>query len=119
MKFIADEGVDATLVELLREASHDVFYFAESEQSTGDAEILKVANEQERILITRDKDFGELAYRMEMVHAGIVLVRLEELKSKTRSQIVFDFIAKNEAALENSFVVISAGIARVRKLNEP
>ncbi|MFN0216817.1 MAG: DUF5615 family PIN-like protein [Saprospiraceae bacterium] len=68
MKFIVDEGVDGTLVNLLREAEHDVFYFAESLQSTDDAIILEIANTENRILITRDKDFGELVWRMKMVH---------------------------------------------------
>jgi predicted nuclease of predicted toxin-antitoxin system len=60
MKFVADEGVDASLVRLLREAGHDVYYFAETHQSTDDSIILEIANRERRILLTRDKDFGEL-----------------------------------------------------------
>ena len=116
MKFIADEGVDSTLVLLLRSAGHDVVYFAEAGASSLDAVILEEANSQGRILITRDKDFGELVYRMKMIHSGIILSRLEELKSSTRSQIVFDFITNNEADLPGSFVVIQSGTARIRKL---
>ena len=117
MKFVADEGVDGTLVNLLREAGHDVLYFAEQPQNTGDPTILNLANADDRILITRDKDFGELVYRTKMVHAGIILIRLEELKSKTRSQIVVDFIKKNFGLLSGSFIVIQAGAARIRNLN--
>ncbi|MBK7870776.1 MAG: DUF5615 family PIN-like protein [Saprospiraceae bacterium] len=63
MNFIADEGLDKTLVMLLRASGHDVFYFAEEAQSTDDETILDFANKENRILLTRDKDFGELIYR--------------------------------------------------------
>ncbi len=116
MKFIADEGVDSTLVKLMRSSDYDVLYFAEFEPSTDDSVILDLANEQGRILITRDKDFGELVYRMKMIHSGIILSRLEELKSITRSQIIFDFINKNKPELKGSFIVIQSGAARIRKL---
>ena len=116
MKFVADEGVDATLVSLLRSDNHDVTYFAEAETSTSDAIILELANSQGRILITRDKDFGELVYRMKMIHSGIILARLEDLKSSTRSQIVFDFITNHETELTGSFIVVQSGTARIRKI---
>lgn len=117
MKFIADEGVDAGLVNLLREANHDVLYFAEFEPSTDDEVILTLANDQHRILITRDKDFGELVYRMKKVHSGILLARLEGLKSSTRSKIVFDFIIAHQEELLGSFIVVQHGTALIRRLD--
>jgi len=118
MNFIADEGVDGTLVKLLREAGHDVFYFAETERATDDEVVLEIANTENRILITRDKDFGELVWRMEMVHAGIILIRAEELISVSRSNLVAEFIAANPDLLSNHFVVIQPGTARIRKMYE-
>ncbi len=118
MKFIADEGVDGTLVNLLREADHDVFYFAEYLQSTDDAIILEIANAENRILITRDKDFGELVWRMKMVHAGIILVRAEELNSVSRSNLVAAFIATNSDLLSGHFIVFQPGAARIRKMQD-
>lgn len=116
MNFVADEGVDGTLVKLLREAGHDVFYFAETERSTEDAVILEMANTENRILISRDKDFGELVWRMKMVHPGIILIRAEELNSVARSNLVAEFIAENQELLSDHFIVIQQGITRVRKM---
>jgi predicted nuclease of predicted toxin-antitoxin system len=59
MRFIADEGVDRSLVILLRQNDWDVFYVAESASSLEDEFVLELANSEKRILITRDKDFGE------------------------------------------------------------
>lgn len=116
MKFVADEGVDGTLVAMLRKARHDIIYFAETGQSTDDEVILKIANSENRILITRDLDFGELVWRMKMVHTGIILVRAEELSSITRSKLVADFIEANQDFLSNHFIVIQPGTARIRKM---
>lgn len=116
MKFVADEGVDRSLVSLLREASHDVLYFAETDRSTDDEVILAIANDESRILITRDKDFGELIYRLKKVHSGIILIRAEEMSSITRSQLVVDFIRININMLAGYFVVIQPGMARLRNL---
>lgn len=116
MKFVADEGVDGTLVGLLRTAGHDVIYFAETDRSTDDAVILELANSENRILITRDLDFGELVWRMKMVHTGIILVRAEELNSVSRSKLVAEFIAANQNLLSDHFIVIQPGAARIRKM---
>ncbi|WP_373548673.1 DUF5615 family PIN-like protein [Haliscomenobacter sp.] len=116
MIFLADEGVDKSLVELLRAASYDVFYVAESASSISDEEVLALANSDGRILITRDKDFGELVYRLKRIHSGIILVRMEELPSISRSTYVDHFIRENLDKLAGHFVVLQPGLTRIRKL---
>ncbi|MBK7939966.1 MAG: DUF5615 family PIN-like protein [Lewinellaceae bacterium] len=116
MKFVADEGVDRSLVALIREAGHDILYFAETDRGTDDEVILAIANDESRILITRDKDFGELVYRLKKVHSGIILIRADEMPSITRSQLVADFIQININMLAGYFVVIQPGVARIRNL---
>ena len=76
MRFIADEGVDAQIVAALRKEGHDVLYVIEFDAGASDPDILCNANEEDRILITRDKDFGELVFRLKKVHSGIILNRL-------------------------------------------
>ncbi|MFN4256078.1 MAG: DUF5615 family PIN-like protein [Saprospiraceae bacterium] len=116
MNFIADEGVDGSLVAKLRAAGHDVLYFAETDQSTDDEVILELSNRENRILITRDKDFGELIYRMKRIHAGIILVRLEELTSALRAQIAASFIFENLEVLSGHFIVLQPSGARIRQI---
>ena len=116
MNFVADEGIDAPIVKKLREGGHNVFYIAEEERGISDEEILRIANEEKRILITRDKDFGELVYRLKQLHSGVILVRLEGLKPKKKAEIVNTVIDKYESELENSFTVIQPGIVRIRSI---
>ena len=62
MRFLADECCDFAVVRALREAGHDVLAIAEKQASSVDVELLALALNQERILITEDKDFGWLVF---------------------------------------------------------
>jgi predicted nuclease of predicted toxin-antitoxin system len=58
MKFLADEGVDRSVVAGLRQLNFDVYFVVEEVRSLDDSTLLEMAVEENRILITRDKDFG-------------------------------------------------------------
>ena len=87
IRFVADEGVDAPIVRLLRQNDFDVFYIAEESPSIDDTIVLQKANTENRILITKDKDFGELVYRLRQVHTGVILTRLEGLKPQHKAPV--------------------------------
>jgi predicted nuclease of predicted toxin-antitoxin system len=74
MNLVADEGVDRQIVEQLRLAGHDVVYVAELAPSISDDEVLQQANDRQAILVTIDKDFGELVFRLNRVVAGVILI---------------------------------------------
>jgi predicted nuclease of predicted toxin-antitoxin system len=84
MILLADESVDRPIVERLRQDAHDTMYVAELAPSISDDDVLKEANSQSALLLTEDKDFGELVYRLGRVHAGIVLIRLAGLPLSAR-----------------------------------
>jgi predicted nuclease of predicted toxin-antitoxin system len=63
MNILADESVDRQIVERLRQDGHEVLYIAEMEPSIEDDLVLERANERSALLVTADKDFGELVFR--------------------------------------------------------
>jgi len=63
MKFLADECCDAALVRALRADGHNVLYVMESMRGATDEEILSRAFAEDRVVLTEDKDFGELVCR--------------------------------------------------------
>jgi predicted nuclease of predicted toxin-antitoxin system len=77
MKFLLDENVDARLFPFLIDLGHDVTLVAH-DYSYGllDEDVLALAHQEHRILLTNDRDFGELIIRHQLPHAGIVLFRL-------------------------------------------
>ena len=76
MKFLADHNVESVVVLALRQAGFDVASVAERDEQLDDPEVLRWSEQEERILISNDKDFGELAFLQELASVGILLVRL-------------------------------------------
>lgn len=80
MKLLADEGVDRQIVALIRDEGHDVAYVLEMEPGISDEAVLDLANREARILLTADKDFGELVFRQGLLAPGVILIRLSALR---------------------------------------
>lgn len=118
MNLVADEGVDAQMVTMLRELGHDVYYIAKELTGINDEAILQKSNAENRILITQDKDFGELVYRLKMVHSGIILIRLMGLKASIKTEILKKVILNHEDNLLGSLVVVQPGAIRIRKFQK-
>ena len=115
MNLLADEGVDKPIVDLLRGKGFNVVYILETNQGADDEFILAMANADQKILLTQDKDFGELVFRLKNVHHGVILIRLEGYKTSLKAEIVLEAIAKHKDELINSFTVIQPNAIRIRK----
>jgi len=85
VNLFADESVDRPVVERLREDSHDIVYVAELAPSITDDEVLQEANSRSAVLVTADKDFGELVFRQRVAHSGVVLLPVWRTRPKARS----------------------------------
>jgi len=114
MNLIADEGVDRSIVARLRIEGHRVWYVAEMAPTTPDSEILAIASGQQALLITYDKDFGEIVFRQNQVHHGVLLLRLEGMSSENKSDLIASTLKAHEQDLKNGFGVLSPGHFRVR-----
>jgi predicted nuclease of predicted toxin-antitoxin system len=77
MRWLADECVDAPLIARLREAGHDVVYVAETNPGVTDRQVVSMAVQERRLLLTEDKDFGEMVVRWRWPLTGLVLLRLD------------------------------------------
>jgi hypothetical protein len=63
MNLVADEGIDREIVDRLRQGGHRVSYVAEMEPGLSDDEVLTLASREASLLLTSDRDFGELVFR--------------------------------------------------------
>lgn len=115
MNLLADESVDRQIVDRLRLDGHDVFYIAESEPSIHDEQVFNRANTRQALLITADKDFGEIVFReRRLVSDGVVLIRLTGLSSDTKAKLVSEAFQKRGPEFPHRFCVISPGNIRFR-----
>ena len=115
MKLIADEGVDKPIVDALRAADFDVAYYAEMAPGSDDQSILAHAKQLQTLLLTCDKDFGELIYRNRLTSAGVVLIRLEGLTADRKARLVTEAIQLHGDQMLNAFAVVSPGMVRIRR----
>lgn len=113
---MADECVSARLVKLLREAGHDVAYVAEMAASAADTEIIGLARRENRLLLTDDKDFGELIIRRRWAVPGVVLMRIASEQPQTRWKRLEAAIAHFNEGLYGRYVVIEESRFRFRPL---
>lgn len=116
MRFLLDESAEFRIASFLKNEGHDVKAIAHDyPHALADREVLKIAQTENRILITNDRDFGELIFRDRLPHAGVIYFRLplaSDIDDKiTRLKQVLD---THEDDL-NQFVVISSGGVRVRR----
>ena len=116
MNLLADESVDRQIVGRLRQDGFEVLYVAEMEPGVTDIVVLERANEQTALLVTADKDFGELVFREgRLSSGGVVLIRLSGLSAERKAEVVADAFRKHGAEFSQRFSVISPGRVRVRR----
>jgi len=114
MQFVVDESTGVAVVEYLRGAGHDVVAVSETMPQGDDCDIMAEAATAARILITNDKDFGELAFRSGQTYHGVLFLRLHDESSANRVRVVRAVMENYQNRLSGNFVVASEGGMRIR-----
>jgi predicted nuclease of predicted toxin-antitoxin system len=114
LKFVADESVDYQIVSLLRQGGHEVLYIAESQAGASDDSVLAQANLGKAVLLTSDKDFGDLVFRQRLISSGVVLLRIAGLSQERKAEIVVDAIRKHGPEMPEGFTVLTPTTIRIR-----
>lgn len=115
MNFLADESVDRQIVDRLRQDGHAVLSVAEMEPGLSDDAVLDLARQEEAMLLTADKDFGELVFRLGRLTHSAILTRLAGLSPEHKAGIVASAVGEHTAELTQAFTVITRSIIRIRR----
>lgn len=116
MNVFVDESVDRQIVDHLRRDGHAVRYVAEMEPGIPDDIVLDLANERADVLLTADKDFGELVFRQRRLTSGILLVRLAGLSPARKAEAVASAVNQHSGELPGAFAVLTPKSFRIRRL---
>lgn len=111
MKILLDTCVWGGVRKDLKIAGHDVIWAGEWDKDPGDEEILDRAYQEKRILVTLDKDFGELAIVNNLPHSGII--RLVNLSARRQADICTQVLSKYGEELQAG-AIITVDLDRVR-----
>lgn len=115
MRLVCDEAVDRPIVDALRADGHEVHYIAEIGPGVSDDEVLAKANGLAALLVTLDKDFGELVFRQNRVTAGVLLLRLAGRTPEEKLRATVTVVREHGAEMSGSFTVVTPTKLRIRK----
>lgn len=117
-RFLANENFPAATVAWLRQQGHDVLHAAETRVGASDAELLRTANDDNRVILTFDRDFGELVFHQrESPARGIVLFRLRDQSPDVILPFLRSFF-ESDPDLNGHFTVASPGQFRQTPLTQ-
>lgn len=117
MKFLLDQDVYAITEQFLREQGHHVVTASELGFARAkDLELLKLADEQERIFVTRDRDFGNLVF-VQNLGSGVIFLRVLPTEiNEVHAQLQKVIETYSEEELAKSFVVVEKNRHRIRRI---
>ncbi len=107
VKFLFEVGVGIKAEQAVADLGFDV-------KSLPDPPILRLAREESRILVTMDKDFGELVYRSQHGHVGVLLLRMDDADGDAKANAIRLIVQNHAHELAGHFCVYQNGVLRIR-----
>jgi len=107
IKFLADVNVEKPIIDLLINKGFDVKWVANIDKKMSDMKIFETANEEQRIIITNDKDFGEITFYQRKTPYGIILFRVKGQDSSKKIVLLDRLLDRHRNKIINHFVVIT------------
>jgi predicted nuclease of predicted toxin-antitoxin system len=115
MRFLVDECTGSTVAAWLREHGHDVFSVYDEARGTDDDEVLRKAFDENWILITNDKDFGDKVYRERRPHRGVVVLRLRDERAARKVATLQRLLDEHADRIPDCFVVATEHQVRIAR----
>lgn len=116
MRFLADESCDFGVVVALRLAGHDVVAVSEVAPRAQDKEVIRRAMREGRVLLTEDKDFGQLCFASMSIRGSVVLLRYPARVRGELAQDVVRLANRHGRKLKHCFVVMQPKRVRITRL---
>lgn len=113
MRFMVDECVGPRVAEWLRDGGHDVYSVFDQARGTCDEWLVEKSYAEKRILITCDRDFGELIVRQNMPHHGVIFLRLADQRPASVAAVLSKLLSTYADRIVDRFVVVTETTVRI------
>lgn len=113
MNFLADESCDFTIVRALQAAGYNVQAVKDILPGAPDEDVINHALKESCILLTEDKDFGQLVFASAVESPGVILFRFSVNARQAITNTVIEFLRQHPGQVERRFVVIQPGRVRI------
>ena len=114
MRFLVDECTGSKVANWLREEGHQVFSVYDQARGISDDVIINKVFDENWILITNDKDFGEKVHREKRPHKGIIFLRLQDERSSNKINVLQRLLSRYHQRISYNFVVATETQVRFR-----
>ena len=115
LRFLADESCDFGVVKALRAEGYDVLALTEITARSVDSDVIAQASQEKRVLLTEDKDFGQLVFASQADSAGVILIRYPGNARKSLQDAVVKLVHEQGDEIRTAFVVIQPGHIRMSR----
>jgi predicted nuclease of predicted toxin-antitoxin system len=117
MRLLADENIPLTTVRALRSAGHDVYSATEAAPGAADVVHIERAIHEDRLLITFDRDFGELAVRgKERPEAGVLIMRFVPKTAAEVTDLLLALLARSDVRWQGQISIVDGVHVRQRPI---
>lgn len=106
MKFLLDENIGKKIATFLNQQKYSTQRIRDIKPGIEDFEVLNLAVSQKAILITSDKDFGELIFKEKQPHSGVIFLRLTDQTSENKIQAI-KFVLSKYKKINDKFIVVT------------
>jgi predicted nuclease of predicted toxin-antitoxin system len=111
LRFLADESCDFAVVRALRAVGYDVLAVGEFMQRSDDRELIELAFQEGRVLLTEDKDFGWLVFVSRENSTGVILIRYPSNLRRSLASAVVNLLKTQGEKISGAFIVLQPGRA--------
>lgn len=115
LRFLADESCDFGVVRALRAEGYDVLALTEITTRSVDSDVIAQASQEKRVLLTEDKDFGQLVFASQADSAGVILIRYPGNTRKSLQDAVVKLAHEQGDEIRTAFVVMQPGYIRMSR----
>jgi predicted nuclease of predicted toxin-antitoxin system len=116
MKFLADENLREDLVDELRHKGFKVRYIREDFPGLGDENIIRLAKQNDYVLITEDKDFGEWGFAGKVNNISVIFIQYKKGDYEQVKDSLLEFLKQSLDNLRHKFVTIKKHKIRIREI---
>jgi len=116
IKFLVDESVGEKVAQFIRSEGFDTFSVMDGMRGASDVDIIRKAIAEDRIVVTNDRDFGELVFRFRFLPKGVLLLRLKDECAKNKVKIITSIIREHLDQLTGNFLIVTEKHIRKRSI---
>lgn len=117
-RFLADESCDFAAVRALRGAGFDVVTVVEQSPGATDDQVIALSVQEQRVLLTEDKDFGQLVFAANRASTGVILIRFSASARASLGARIVETVQREQDRLVSAFVVLQPKRTRITRIPE-